>query len=348
MDTLAIVEGGRIYDDEEGYIIFEPYEMRKTIDLDRVKTLPEGSVYRSLDMDNLIVNSVDYELDGAKVVNHVTEDDNLPVTLRVPPREVVTWRYPVDNPVLLTTQWTQPIAGIHYDYELVGRIPRVRYGDDFIELEFTNDTDFTALATIHFFEAMVLERSSTATILERNERSIRRYGRKSAIYPKNVVADDADARGRAAEWVQHWGGFADDGLISPIIPLEVEIKDFVDSNFHAKISDLVYVNWITRQARNSAFYPAWVDSVKYTLDSDNTYTMTLRLQSALHRSELPEVPFGPPIIYGPRIPGERTEIARFDLPSLRRRQIAQFVVTQDFYNVVLCTFNPDDILPASR
>ena len=183
---IAVLEGGRVYDDRQGRLRFESFEhrqqptpvpaQRKYLNRDQVRSL------KSLDADKLVVNIIEEEQDsfvtrGEQPVTFIEAE--LPLNVSVPGNSsyelALTANLDEGN---FIQSWGSVTHTLGNNVSVV-----IRGDDTSCQLIVYNRNAGTANGIISQVQADIFKQGFGARLAERNAPSIEQYGPKAAQYP---------------------------------------------------------------------------------------------------------------------------------------------------------------------
>ena len=294
---LAVLEGGYIYDDQDGRIWFES-AARRFNQPDNVHVINRVTRGKTLDTDRLVVNRIEgradpYTTAGEQDLPFV---ESLPLKVLVPAQtlnfEVELNIDPAFNYAFIES-WSPLVRGTHYDWSLtsVAGVPVEPFliGDETsCRILFANPTNESQEAIIYKVRGEPFTRSFGARLAERDALSIKTYGPKTVQYPIDILVDQAAGRGRARFWIEQYKGLRD-GNKEPIIPCEITVRN---PDAHYRISDMVLLTWVTEGKEYVRDHPFWIDAVAYSQVNELDLDVSLTLRNA---GGLPTIERLPPV-----------------------------------------------------
>ena len=278
---LALVEGGRIYDDSDGTIHFEGFAHRlgrsgriKNITVDDVNNVTTHA------LDDYVINVLESESgvlrsQGFKPLEFTKE---LPDTVIVPGQSTFGIVYEIaDDDIVLIENWEPLVRGDNYDYGIQGVTPDVEFTDTSITIIVNNPTNSEVEFTLHSLRGEPFEPAVSSRLYLRSEASIARYGVKAAVYPAQLVENLPVLRGYLERYLQDFDGINSDGTPTP--PKSIDIRIRAPETTY-EISDLVLVSYNTPWKVDTNAYPFWVEAVDYSMGTDGVLDVTLSLLDA--------------------------------------------------------------------
>ena len=278
---LAQIEGGRIYDDEQGVLHFEGYNRRYTTNatVKRITATDNRNVVTH-SLDDYIVNNIQSEANVLVAQNYkdLEFDRDFDEEINIPPGN---WSitYTVSDPeVVLVENW-ETLSTKHYHYSITNlpNLVKASYQDKSIIFNIQNPTDAVATFRLHSMRGQPFIKGLDTTLHLRSEDSIRRYGTKSAEYPISLVDNQDLMRGYLQAYLDDFDGIGINGEADPIKSISVTVRN-PDTIY--KISDLVLLDWKTPWNINTNAHPFWVEAVDYSLDSEGNMDVTVALLDA--------------------------------------------------------------------
>ena len=274
MRILAVLEGGRIYDNRKGAVRFENFARRISYQ-GETKKITGFHTINTNPQDTLVVNVIEGSSSSvaSSSLAPIEFTTPLPITFDVPPNEsdFAVELYVKDDGIQFIESWD--IADIDYAHDV-----QIEQYDLFIRIRFNNPTQSVARATINQIRGEAFRLRLAERFYARSEPSITIYGPKAAVFPSEMLVDQNAMRARLNAFLQLFDGMTRDGGVNPLISLSVIIpnpKEIYD------ISDLVLLDWITPLKQHAREYPFWVDSTKYTYASNRELSVELTLTDAL-------------------------------------------------------------------
>ena len=285
---LAILEGGRIYDNRLGAIYFESFNVRRETPL-IVKSLTADDIqlFQTLETDSRVVNIIEGEADsfrseGEQPLTFVGV--SLPFDLIIPPQTEgwgVSWTIDREDFEFIES-WAPLVRGTHYTWEIhhidgLDAEPRFIGDERGCKIIFPNPTNEPVNASILLIEGEPFRKAFGQFLAERNGASIRRYGPKAVQYPLLTVVDQTAARARIQRWMKEYGGLREDGAAEPPLVIKVTLHEWRGAPWD--VSDLVLVSYETLGKVHTNERPFWVEAVEHTINSEGEWDVILTLIS---------------------------------------------------------------------
>ena len=272
--TLAVLEGGRIYDNRTGVIRFENFERRLRFQ-GTPKKADRHYLLTTNPQETLVVNVIQgsSQAVASSGVAPIEFTTPLPIEIDVPPGEQAfgVELYVADEQIQFVESWDS------IDVEYGGEV-RTEQFDTFIRIIFSNPTNRVLRAKINEVRGEAFRLRLAERFYARSEPSISIYGPKAAIFPSEMIVDQGEMRARMSAFLHLYDGINREGGVNPIISLKMNIRD---PQQVYDISDLVLVDWITPLKQHARDYPFWVDATRYIYQNDSEMIVELTLTDAL-------------------------------------------------------------------
>ena len=280
---ISVLEGGRIYDDRSGSIVFEAFNSPRG-----TKVIPDKSVtvhqdIFTLDPEISIVNSFSEEADqyttkGEQTLNFI--DQPYPIDITVPPNvqghEVIL---DVDlGDARFIESWNAFTREDSYDADapLVVRL----YGEETrCRIIISNNSNVERVLSITDIRGEPFKVAYRLRLADDKRSSIAKYGRKHITYPAELPTDINNVRARVSYFLNKY-----DGLPIPVQSIKM-IKRFnpYDADEESPIydiSDLVSLTWHTDRKEVTNDHPFWVNECLYTYTSEGELTLETTMEDA--------------------------------------------------------------------
>ena len=306
LKLLALLEGGRIYDDRRGLMTFEsingPRRMQAT---DAVAIAAEDILdAESGNSDEGIINYVTGQFsqaraEGVEPIPLIAPNNQrgTAFTLRIyigaGQTHQTVWRLDASG----SADWIQQLipmatpADYETYYAATGTAPADWAAN--ITITTTSDGQAVTLRIVNNDAArpvgVLLKQMRGLVFGVRNQgrfapatnaASIRQYGRRPMIFPGETIAVPGRVEGRAADIVARHNGMDARGLNpEPIKTMRLTMRN--PARVVWDISQLVTVSWRTADAEYLRGYPFWIESSEHRLDIQGNHDIMLELYDAV-------------------------------------------------------------------
>ena len=298
-NVLAQIEGGRIYDNRKGEVVFTSYDGYGRGRARTERDIPNGEIERLFVMDpsTTIVNLIEGQPDSftQSGVQELAQDARgrvIPFDLPVPETTIrnsaVVWFNLNQDPEWQFADWVRPVEGEHYELDADGQVSldRVNTSDTHMTWYFHNPGPGAKVIRILKAEVAPYEVANSALLEpERNAASIDRYGPHAVQFPYELVHADSEneARGRVAQWAQEYSGMIGDEAF-PWIACKIYLPDWGRAD--APIWDIDDLATFSVTRLGTPFFAEksfWVRGVEHTVEESGRWDIVLTLLEAHRR-----------------------------------------------------------------
>lgn len=298
LKLLALLEGGRIYDQRDGKLVFESLNSPRRQQSVAAVRIAGDDVWHAeaRDTDEGIINHVrgrrtQIRAQGVIDLPMVAPDgssgaDAFPVTIAVGPRqrERLDFRLDPAGGTLFIQSLEQPVKGTHWTVspDVTGATVTPSTATNRVVLTcFNPDRARTVIFSILSIRGQGAGATSVTDFDPvEHAKSVARYGRRAMVYPGDIVSPPGRPRARAQDIVdRHNGMMGDTDNPNPPKMMTVTLRN--PNRITWDISTLVILEWKTADKTYLTSYPFWVDGVSHSVDLDGNHDIRLELYDAV-------------------------------------------------------------------
>ena len=304
LNLVAQAEGGRVYDNRRGEIVFtsrtgygqREYRATHTIAADEI------SQRRDLDPSTTVVNIIEgradaFTSDGQFNRHTRFAEGMLPEERFIPAlAEVVMPLTPVqsDGTPFPPGWFIESVEQPQFGFEVKGNIGfarelRAEVIDNQIVIRTRNVRRRTVPIQVDYLTFEIFSPAYRDRIAVRSQASIDLYGPRSAIYPYYLLTDHDSAANRAAGWLEKYKGVIDGYRgARPIRAMILTLPDWNGALFD--IDDVCVVTHRTRFKDAFRNKPFWVRGVRHIADNLGSWDIELTLEEVHRVDGIQEIP----------------------------------------------------------
>ena len=299
--VLANAEASRIYDNQDGSIVFEEREHRGREDNKRVWLIDysTGAKIHHIQSGDIVSNVINIlSSDTSSFVSRGEQRIPLrgvPSDITVLPRETYSRTFqvlPDNDEERFVQSWVLPLVrgdAEDYVYSDPTVVPEVTITSNSITISFTNPTSVTHTGRFLGVSGELFAEEVFQTISKRVANSIAVYGERPDTLAAEVIANALEIRHRLEYLVEvHSGMEGDTPSLDPVKQYDIifNVAHSLNNDFTgARVSDIVQITEPKLGLTNERF---WIEAIQYTQEEDGrTLDMTLQLKDIRSTTQWP-------------------------------------------------------------